>query len=308
MEGGLTLKGNYNIQQVADVTGLSKQVIRKWEERYQLIQPERMDNGYRIYQDHDIATLLRVKRLSDEGYSIKQAAILIEKERENDTSVVDYAIIPQVEEWNDYVFKLLEGGANCEELELNRVLHQAHQDLGLDKFLGSVVLPFLREVGSRWEKKQWDEYQEAVSSMVVRDFLVQIRRNYPYREESPLVLGACLPGELHEVPLHILLLQFMVRGWKSFMIGASPAPGSIEALIDRLKPKVVLLSASTSLPLSEHPDTLAKLDYFAKAYPKIKFYAGGNGVEKYLEQHSLETIQFAENPSMILNDKMNTTY
>lgn len=297
------VKGNYNIQQVADVTGLSKQVIRKWEERYQLIVPERMDNGYRIYQDQDIATLLRVKRLADEGYSIKQAAILIEKERENEATGVVLTPLPQFEEWNDYVFQLLENGANCEELEINRVLHQAHQELGLDQFLNTVVLPFLREVGNRWEKRQWDEYQEAVSSMVVRDFLVQVRRNYPYREDSPLVLGACLPGELHEIPLHILLLQFMVRGWKSFMIGSSPAPGSIEALVERLRPKIVLLSASTSVPMQEHPEILEQLDLFAKAYPKIRFYAGGKGTEKYLESHRLETIQFAPDPIAILSNQ-----
>lgn len=296
------MKGNYNIQQVSDVTGLSKQVIRKWEERYQLIEPERMDNGYRLYQDQDIATLLRVKRLSDEGYTIKQAALLIEKEREAEQSGNSLTPVPVVEEWNDYVFKLLEYGANCEELELNRTLHQAHQDLGLDLFLSSVVLPFLREVGTRWEKQQWDEYQEAVSSMVVRDFLVQIRRNYPYREDAPLVLGACIPGEYHEVPLHILLLQFMVRGWKSFMIGASPASGSIESLVERLRPKFVLLSASTTVPLKQHPETMEKLNEFAKNYPKIKFFAGGKGMESYLHTHHLDAIKFAPDLNAILEE------
>ncbi|WP_243387179.1 MerR family DNA-binding transcriptional regulator [Bacillus kexueae] len=38
----------YHIQQVLNLTGLSKQVIRKWEERYQIVQPQRLDNGYRI--------------------------------------------------------------------------------------------------------------------------------------------------------------------------------------------------------------------------------------------------------------------
>lgn len=298
------MKGNYNIQQVSDVTGLSKQVIRKWEERYQLIEPERMDNGYRLYQDQDISTLLRVKRLSEEGYTIKQAALLLEKEREAEQAENQTIPVPVVEEWNDYVFKLLEYGANCEELELNRTLHQAHQNLGLDLFLSSVVLPYLREVGTRWEKKQWDEYQEAVSSMVVRDFLVQIRRNYPYREDAPLVLGACIPGEYHEVPLHILLLQFMVRGWKSFMIGSSPAPGSIEALVDRLKPKFVLLSASTSVPLKEHPETLLNLNEFAKKHPKIKFFAGGSGMETYLKTNHLDAIRFAPDLNAIIQESL----
>ena len=76
-----SLKGAYYIQQVADITGISKQVIRKWEERYQLIQPTRLDNGYRIYSDKDINTLLTVKALAEQGHSIKQAALLAKEWR-----------------------------------------------------------------------------------------------------------------------------------------------------------------------------------------------------------------------------------
>ena len=36
------LHGQFYIQQVAAMTGLSKQVIRKWEERYDLVHPERL--------------------------------------------------------------------------------------------------------------------------------------------------------------------------------------------------------------------------------------------------------------------------
>lgn len=82
----------------------------------------------------------------------------------------------------------------------------------------------------RWENREWFEYQEAVIAMVIRDYLVQIRRSYQYKEDAPLIMGACLPGEYHEVPLHILLLQAMLLGWKSFLIGSSPAMGAIESL------------------------------------------------------------------------------
>ena len=34
---------HYNITQVSEITGLSKQVIRKWEERYQIVEPMRLD-------------------------------------------------------------------------------------------------------------------------------------------------------------------------------------------------------------------------------------------------------------------------
>ena len=63
---------NYNITQVSEITGLSKQVIRKWEERYQLVQPKRLENGHRVYSEHDLQLLLKVQNLSQQGYSIKQ--------------------------------------------------------------------------------------------------------------------------------------------------------------------------------------------------------------------------------------------
>ena len=62
---------------------MSKQVIRKWEERYELVQPERLENGYRVYSEKDVNALLRVKILSEKGYSIKQAIDMIEKEPDN---------------------------------------------------------------------------------------------------------------------------------------------------------------------------------------------------------------------------------
>ena len=76
----LDLTGMYFIQQVSDMTGLSKQVIRKWEERYNLVQPKRLENGYRVYSESDINFLVSVKALSEQGYPIKQAVDLT-KER-----------------------------------------------------------------------------------------------------------------------------------------------------------------------------------------------------------------------------------
>ena len=71
--------GLFAIQQVADITGLSKQVIRKWEERYGIIQPKRLDNGYRVYSQEDVKTLLKIKLLSEQGHSLKQAALLVKE-------------------------------------------------------------------------------------------------------------------------------------------------------------------------------------------------------------------------------------
>ena len=287
-----SLDGRYYIHQVADVTGLSKQVIRKWEERYDLVHPERLENGYRIYSEKDVNTLMKVKELSEKGYSIKQAVEFVNKLGHSEQTIV----IKQ--EWNlpfsglnDYVLQLLEKGVNCEEFEMNYLLQKAYHHLGLSKFLNDVVVPFLKEVGNKWEKGEWGEYQESVSSIVVRDFLVQIRRNSSFtREDASLIIGACLPHEQHEIPLHILLLQFLMRGWKTILVGASPAPGSIESIVRKLKPSIVLLSASTTIPFEEDPHLLTKIDQFAAENREIKFYLGGSGALEFTKNHHLHTI------------------
>jgi DNA-binding transcriptional MerR regulator len=292
--------GVFTIQQVADITGLSKQVIRKWEERYSVIQPKRLDNGYRIYSQHDVKRILKMKSLSEQGHSLKQAALLA-KELDEDVEVpMQERESHYDEQWNEYVFQLLEKGRSCDEIELNLILKQACHHVGLERFLANILEPFLKEVGKKWESQEWDEYQESVSSLVVRDFLAQIRRNYQYREKAPFVLGACLPYEHHEVPLHLVLLRFMMKGWKTQLIGASPAIGAIESLACKLKPDVVLLSATTTIPFETDPELLRRLDEFAQKQPDTTFYIGGQGGVGYLSDYSLKAIRVTNSIEDIL--------
>lgn len=279
----------YSIQQVSEITGLSKQVIRKWEERYQIVTPERLENGYRIYSEVDINTIMKVKGLVDQGHTVKQAAYLVEK----GGSPTDHSLLDagwkkknQYEELNEFVLDLLKEGTHCNESAMNLILQQAYHQKGLEFFIQSVVIPFLHEVGNRWEKGQWGEYQESLASLTVRDFLVQLRRNFKYRENAPTLLGACLPYEQHEVPVLILLIQAMLKGWKTILIGASPAEGSIEMTVQKLEPDKVLLSATTTFPFEQDPGILTKIDRFASDCKKTQFYIGGPGAVKYLANRS----------------------
>ncbi len=194
----------------------------------------------------------------------------------------------------------MEKGRHCDEIELNILLNEAYHQVGLERFLTDIVVPFLKEVGKKWENHEWDEYQESVSSLVVRDFLVQIRRNYPYREQAPFVLGACLPYEHHELPMHLILMRFMMKGWKTQLVGASPAPGAIESLVSKLKPDVVLLSATTTIPFETDPGLLQRLDQFAQEQKDISFYLGGQGAITYTYDNKPSAIHITNSIEDIL--------
>ena len=293
----------YSIQQVADITGLSKQVIRKWEERYGIVNPKRLDNGYRIYSHKEVNILLYVKSLVEKGQTVKQAALHINKEEmlPSMNSEQMLRIENQPALLNEHVLSLLYEGTFCHEENINRILQHTYYLYGLETFLESIVIPFLQEVGQRWEDGRWGEWQEALTSLVVRDFLVQLRRNFQFNENAPLMLGACLPEERHEIPLHIILLKSMLRGWRTVIVGPAPAPNAIQSTIKQLNPKKVVLSAVTTLPFEENVPLLKELDEFAAKNPHIDYYLGGPGVKNVKNQKPLQHIIVTNNIEDIFN-------
>ncbi len=53
---------NYTLKIYPKITGLSEQLIRKWENGYKIAKPERLANRYRVYSQEGVVTLLEVKK------------------------------------------------------------------------------------------------------------------------------------------------------------------------------------------------------------------------------------------------------
>lgn len=297
----------YSIQQVADKVGLSKQLIRKWEDRYGIIVPNRLDNGYRVYTDHEVTILREVKRLTEEGHSPKQAAEIVKTQQMNQGdpthSVLTNPTMPysfqspkNTEQSTNnpvaqvFLDQLIVLGTDGNDVGMLRLLQQAHLVMDVQSLLDQVVTPFLHCVGDLWCEKIWGEYQEAMASLVVRDFLANLRRTIPVPDHAPLILGSCLPGERHEIPMHLLLIQCMIRGYYTVMLGPSPAPAAIESTVALKKPDIVLLTASTNIPFEERLAEIKELNQFAAVNPEVRFYLGGASAQKFIGALSHITI------------------
>lgn len=280
----------YSIQQVSEMTGLSKQLIRKWEDRYEVVAPQRLPNGYRVYTDKEVATLLHVLQLTKEGYSIKQAA---EQVKNNEESPILQQQVPDAHEQYiaDTIQKLIHAGTIGDDTKMLHTLQQAHHTLGVKQTVDHVIVPFLYEVGELWCAGIWEEFQEALSSLVIRDYLAYLRRQLYLPSNATPILGSCLPNERHEIPMQLLLLQSMFLGYRTTMLGPSPAPAAIQSAVQQLKPKYVLLSALTELPFQDQYRMIDELDAFAGNHPETTFYLGGPGALKLKRLHPLQHIQ-----------------
>jgi len=66
----------YEISAVARLTGISSHVLRVWERRYGVVEPQRSDSKRRRYTQDDIQRLSLLKNLVDYGHAISSVARL----------------------------------------------------------------------------------------------------------------------------------------------------------------------------------------------------------------------------------------
>src|SRR3954471_13987595 len=71
------MSSGLNIAALAQRTGVAPDTLRKWEQRYSILQPTRTAGGQRRYTELDVARVEWLKARLDEGYRIGEAASLL---------------------------------------------------------------------------------------------------------------------------------------------------------------------------------------------------------------------------------------
>ncbi|WIB28055.1 MerR family transcriptional regulator [Curtobacterium sp. MCSS17_015] len=70
-----------HIGEVAERTGLSQKTIRDYDAAGVLHPSGRSDGGFRLYSEADVERLLMVRRMKPLGFSLNEAAILVDAVR-----------------------------------------------------------------------------------------------------------------------------------------------------------------------------------------------------------------------------------
>ncbi len=81
----------YTIKQAAIRTGVNVPLLRAWERRYGIPSPERTGAGYRLYDDHSIDRVRRMRILVESGWAPSQAARAILDDTAHAAMAVDRA-------------------------------------------------------------------------------------------------------------------------------------------------------------------------------------------------------------------------
>lgn len=235
----MTADGEHHLRigELGRRVGLTPELLRAWERRYGVLQPTRTAGGLRLYSPTDERRIRTMQARIADGLSPAEAARLVLADES--TAPAERAGPPIDREAEHLRDALDRFDADEAHATLDRLLAA----LVLDTVLSEVVIPYLRELGDRWEAGTATVAQEHFASSLIRGRLGSLARGWE-RGGGPLALLACAPGEHHDLPLLAFGLALRARGWRIAYLGADTPGESIADAAEQLDPALVVVSAT----------------------------------------------------------------
>jgi len=138
------------------------------------------------------------------------------------------------------------------------VLDRLLSDFTLEATLRNVVLPYLHELGERWERGDISVAQEHFASNVIRGRLAGLARGWG-TGHGPRAIVACPPDELHDLPLLIFGIVLNRSGWRVDYFGANTPVEELVQETNRSRPALVVVAATTTDRFTAIVTELARL-------------------------------------------------
>ena len=233
---------NYDIAQLEKLTGVNSRTIRKWEERYGILTPERTTGNIRIYDDAQLIRLLNVTTLLSNGYKISKIAALSDAQFAK--GIQEVQAIQERNKSSDHdiiIHQLIVATLHFDEAAFEAVLIRVIKRLGMLDTMLYVLYPFFHKLGLMWLSADATPLQEHFASNIIRRKLLVAIDGLPAPKKTAKTIILLLPpNEWHETGL--LLADYLIRskGHKTIYLGQNVPFETLAELVKNIKPDYLL--------------------------------------------------------------------
>ena len=241
--------GLLRIGELSRRSGVSPELLRAWERRYQLLRPARSQGGLRLYSLEDLERVRLMQQHLARGLAAAEAAALSADQPAASGSKTPLA---------DAKDELADALGEFDEPRAHALLDSLLATTTIDTVLVTVVMPYLHELGGRWERGDASVAQEHFATAVLRGRLLGLARGWGQGLGPPILL-ACAPGEQHDLGLIAFGLALRGRGWRVLYLGADTPLTSVADAADASAAVFAVVSAVTPERFREHRDKLRSL-------------------------------------------------
>jgi len=280
----------YPIKVVSQMTGLSVHVIRAWEKRYNVVEPDRTDTNRRLYSEVEIEKLKLMNEAVHNGHNISGIArlsveelksLVQDKKASQKDNIISEVSSREASDFNSIINTSIEAIKAYDDETLETLLLKSSSQVSQPQLIENLIVPLVYKIGDMWHEGELRVANEHMASAVIRTFLANQIENYTSSENAPVVVCATPRGQEHELGALIAGLTAASSGWKVIYLGSNLPVEEIASVANTIDVRAVALSI---IYPSDDPRLKKDLIHLKKILPPhISIIVGGRATKGYLD-------------------------
>lgn len=249
---------NYSIKDLERISGIKAHTLRIWEQRYEILKPERTDTNIRTYSDEDLKRILNISILNSQGIKISKLAKMNTEQLFNQVREISETTNTHHVQVDNLVISMVE----MDEDRFEKFVASCILRHGFDHTMQNVIYPFLQKVGILWQTNSINPAQEHFISNLIRQKLIVAIDALPHvkAEDNKCFLLYLPENEMHEISLLYANYKIRSLGHKSVYLGQSVPFEDLKMVYHLHRPDYLLTILTCSLgdiSLQQFSDRLA---------------------------------------------------
>lgn len=204
----------YSIKDLEQLSGIKAHTLRIWEQRYDILKPDRSDTNIRSYNDNDLKLVLNISLLKDHGYKISEISKMSPEELSKEVLLISDKQL----NYPDQIHALTISMLDLDEERFEKIVSTNTLQFGFENMMVNIIYPFLNRIGTLWITGSIGPAQEHfISNLIRQKLIVAIDGQLPSLRQGAKTYLLYLPeGEMHEISL--LFANYIVRSRQNKVI------------------------------------------------------------------------------------------
>ena len=204
----------YSIKDLEQLSGIKAHTLRIWEQRYDILSPDRTDTNIRTYNDNDLKLVLNIALLKDHGYKISEISKMSDEELSKEVLLISNKQL----NYPDQIHALTISMLDLDEERFEKIISTNTLQFGFENMMINIIYPFLSRIGTLWITGSISPAQEHfISNLIRQKLIVAIDGQLPSLRPGAKKYLLYLPeGEMHEISL--LFANYIIRSRQNKVI------------------------------------------------------------------------------------------
>jgi DNA-binding transcriptional MerR regulator len=204
----------YSIKDLEQLSGIKAHTLRIWEQRYDILKPDRTDTNIRTYDDHDLKLVLNISLLKEHGHKISEISKMSPEELSKEVLLISDKQLS----YPDQIHALTISMLDLDEERFEKIVSTNTLQFGFENMMINIIYPFLSRIGTLWITGSIRPAQEHfISNLIRQKLIVAIDSQPPSLKPGAKKYLLYLPeGEMHEISL--LFANYIVRSRQNKVI------------------------------------------------------------------------------------------